>query len=89
MPDIGLHRPPIRIGPASARGQARVMLRGSGQVADGADQFQARQGIYASVGLRLRIQKGTTTPNSTVAAGAVIPLGRTRRKAGFPPTQVP
>jgi hypothetical protein len=88
MPDTRFHRAPVRIGPTSARGQARVLLRGSGQVADGADQFEARKGIYASVGLRLRIQKGATTPNSQIATSAVLPLGSTRRKAGYPPIQV-
>jgi hypothetical protein len=87
MPDIRLHKPPVRIGPTSARGQARVLLRGAGHVADGADRFQARQGVYASVGLRLRIDKGTN-PNSNVAIAAALPAGRTRRKAGFPPAQI-
>ena len=88
MPDIRLHKPPVRIGPTSARGQARVLLRGASQVADGADQFQARKGVYASVGLRLRIDKGSTNPNSNVAIAAALPAGRTRRKAGFPPAQI-
>lgn len=90
MPDLSVHnRPPVRIGPAAARGHARLLKRGASRVADGADRFSAREGVFASVGLRLRIDKGSTTPNSQVATSAVIPMGTTRRKQGYPPIQLP
>lgn len=82
--DTSFYAPPVRIGAVSARGQQRIMQRGATRTSDGADRFGARQGVYASVPLRLRIDKGAG-PNSKLAQAGALPSGKLRRKAGYPP----
>lgn len=77
--------PPVRISRASARTASTVLLRGSQRTVDGADAFAKRDGVYASVPLRLRIDKGATTPNSKIGVSGVFAAARARRKAGYPP----
>jgi len=76
--------PPVRIGLAQAREQNSVRTLDADLVAEGATAFGMRRGVYASVGPRLRIDKRAGV-NREAATSTAIPLGRLRRKRGYPP----
>lgn len=75
---------PVRIGHSQAVEQARVLRRGMSRTADGADRFEVRQGDFASVPLRLRLDKGAG-PNGPQGQEGVIAGFKARRKQGYPP----
>lgn len=82
--DTGRRTPPVRIGLAQARTQARELLVDSLHTARGAGDYGMREARFASVPLRLRIDKAAG-PNSKIGVAGTIPIGHTRRKAGYPP----
>lgn len=86
--DTRMHRPPVRIGLAQARVQQGQMLNDIERTAVGAGDFGQRERRFASVPVRLRIQKNEG-PNIARARAAAIPLGRTARKRGYPPITLP
>ena len=76
--------PPVRIGLAQAAVRNATMQVDASNVSSGAAAFGARRGVYASVGPRLRIDRGSG-PNNPTARQGLIAMGHTRRKKGFPP----
>lgn len=82
--DTRMRQPPVRIGKASARVLQDQLTDDVQRTARGAGNFGARERRFASVGLRLVIQK-SAGPNTATARGATLPLGRTARKRGYPP----
>jgi hypothetical protein len=85
--DTRLRRPPVRIGLAQAREQNATRALGAERTSRGATAFGMREGLYASVGPRLRIDK-SAGPNTPLARAELKPIGRTRRKAGYPPVEL-
>lgn len=82
--DTSRHRPPVRIGLANAAIQQGQMTRHAPRLARGAGNFGQREVRFASVPLRLRIQS-KAGPNTEMARRAVLPMGITYRKRGYPP----
>jgi hypothetical protein len=82
--DTGRRTPPVRIGLAQARTQAAQLLNDSLHTARGAGDYGAKEARFASVPLRLRIDKSIGANTASTKAG-VLPIGHTQRKAGYPP----
>lgn len=81
--DTGRRTPPVRIGLAQARVQAAQLLNDSLHTARGAGDYGMREARFASIPLRLRIDKSTGANTNATKTG-VLPIGRTQRKAGYP-----
>jgi hypothetical protein len=81
--DIGRRTPPVRIGQSQARGLAAQLLNDSAYTARGAGDYGAKEARFASVPLRLRIDKSVGANTASIKAGA-LPIGHTHRKAGYP-----
>jgi hypothetical protein len=75
--------PPVRISRAQATSQQRILLSDVTRTSRGAGDYGSREARMGSVALELRVQKGT----GPTTAGA-MPIGRTRRKRGYPPIPV-
>ena len=71
--------PPVNIGLTAAAQQQQTMLSDGARTAMGAGGYGQREARFGSVELGLRIDVQGPT-----GAGA-LPLGRTRRKRGYPP----
>jgi hypothetical protein len=82
--DTRMHPPPVRIARANARALQAELLLEAQRTATGAGDYGARERRFASVPLKLTIQKHAG-PNTPSAQAAVIPIGFTRRKRGYPP----
>jgi hypothetical protein len=82
--DTGRAIPPVRIGLAQARVQAKGLILDSLHTARGAGDYGMREARFASVPLRLRIDHAAG-PNTPIGISGAIPIGHTRRKAGYPP----
>ena len=82
--DTRMRQPPVRIGRASARVLQTQLTQEAQRLARGAGDYGARERRFASVPLKLTIQK-SAGPNTAVARAAALPLGRTARKRGYPP----
>lgn len=82
--DTRMHRPPVRIGLAQARTQQGQMLNEAERTSRGAGDFGQKELRFASVDVRLRIHKNNSGPNTAPARAAVLPMGRTRVKRGYP-----
>lgn len=76
--------PPVRIGLAQARVAQANLTLGTPRFSRAAGGFGAREHRNADVPIRLRIDK-YAGPNTPVAQQAILPMGRTRRKKGYPP----
>lgn len=81
--DTGRRTPPVRIGQAQARGLAAQLLDDSAYTARGAGDYGMKEARFASVPLRLRIDKSVGANTASTRSG-VLPIGRTGRKAGYP-----
>lgn len=81
--DTGRRTPPVRIGLAQARVQAAQLLNDSAYLARGAGDYGMREARFASVPLRLRIDRSVGANTASTRSG-VLPIGRTTRKAGYP-----
>lgn len=82
---IRFNPPPVRLGRAQARRAQEQMLLEAERTSRGAGDFGQREARYASVPIRLRLDKGAATANSQTALSAALPSGRTRRKRGYKP----
>ncbi len=81
--DTRFRQPPVKIARAQARSQQAGLITGVTRTIRGAGDFGMREARMGSVPLKLRIGKGM----GPAAAGA-LPVGRTRRKRGYPPIPV-
>lgn len=77
--DTRLRRPPVNIGLTCAAQQQQQMLEGVPPLSRAAGGFGAREARFRSVDLALRIDSQGPT------RGGALPIGRTRRKRGYPP----
>jgi hypothetical protein len=82
--DPAFHRAPVPIARAQARVQQAQMLTEAERLGAAAGQFGQREQRFASVPIRLRIQKNAG-PNTAPARAAALPTKTALRKRGFQP----
>jgi hypothetical protein len=82
--DTRMRRAPVRIGATMARQAQRQLLNEADRTALGAGGYGQKELPNAPVPLELRLDKGAG-PNTPGQIATTVPLGRTRRKKGYPP----